>query len=85
MKKFIFGIILSVIGFIYSFTCFVYAVINPCTVNDRSGFMISLRANNVLIPFLASIFILVIGKSNKHRKNLQTAKNILDETSVCML
>ena len=61
LKKFIFGIILSVIGFIYSFTCFVYAVINPCTVNDRSGFMISLRANNVLIPFLISTFILMIG------------------------
>ena len=61
LKKFIFGIILSVIGFIYSFTCFVYAVINPCTVNDRSGFMISLRANNVLIPFFISTFILIIG------------------------
>lgn len=61
MKKFVFGIILSVIGFIYSFACFVYTVLNPCIVNGQSGLIISFRENDVWIPFLISILILVIG------------------------
>ena len=60
MKKFIFGIILSVIGFIYSFACFVYAVLNPCTVNGQSGLLVSFNKNDVLIPFLIAL-ILSIG------------------------
>ena len=61
MKKFLFGIILSVIGFVYSFTCFLYATLNPCIVNNQSGLIISFRANNVLIPFLISMMLLIIG------------------------
>lgn len=61
MKKFIFGIILSGIGFIYSFACFVYAVLNPWTIDGQSGLIVSFRGNDVLIPFLISTLILIIG------------------------
>lgn len=61
MKKFIFGIILTVIGFIYSFACFVYAMLNPCMVNGQSGLLVSFSENDVLIPFLIAILILSIG------------------------
>lgn len=61
MKKFIFGIILSVIGLIYSFACFVYAVLNPCTVNGQGGLLVSFSENDVLIPFLIATLILSIG------------------------
>ena len=61
MKKFIFGIMLSVIGLIYSFACFVYAVLNPCTVNGQGGLLVSFSENDVLIPFLIATLILSIG------------------------
>ena len=61
MKKFALGIILSTIGFIYSFACFVYTILNPCIVNGQSGLIVSFRENDVLLPFLISILILVIG------------------------
>mgnify|MGYP003187717198 CR=1 FL=1 len=59
MKKFIFGIMLSVIGLIYSFACFVYAVLNPCTVNGQGGLLVSFSENDVLIPFLIATLILI--------------------------
>ena len=61
MKKFALGIILSTIGFIYSFACFVYTILNPCIVNGQGGLIVSFRENDVLLPFLISILILIIG------------------------
>ena len=49
----------------------------------------SLKERLLYIVFLCAIFFgcefLFVGKSKRYRKNLQTVKNILDETSVCML
>lgn len=51
MKKFALGIILSTIGFIYSFACFVYTILNPCIVNGQSGLIVSLGKMMYYFPF----------------------------------
>ena len=66
MKKFALGIILSTIGFIYSFACFVYTILNPCIVNGQSGLIVSFRENDVLLPFLISIKVNFIAYHKCH-------------------
>lgn len=61
MKRFIFGIILIIIGLLYSLICFVYAILNPWISNDKTGLIVSLNQNHVLIPFLISVIILCLG------------------------
>lgn len=61
MKRFIFGVILVVIGFTISAFCFVYAVMNPWIYNGISGLMGSFLGTHTGIPFVISTIILVIG------------------------
>ncbi|ABX42596.1 hypothetical protein [Lachnoclostridium phytofermentans] len=61
MKKFILGCMICIIGFISAFFCFTYAVMNPCIYNGIGGLKGDLLGADLLEPFGASLFIMVIG------------------------
>ncbi|CVI72775.1 hypothetical protein NDGK_02708 [Clostridiales bacterium CHKCI001] len=64
MKKFICGIILCVIGFMFSFVCFIRTIYNPFMVyNDSEGLLASFLGNNTLLPFIISMLVLIAGVS----------------------
>ncbi len=61
MKRFIFGMMLVVIGFIFSAFCFIYAVMNPWNYNGITGLRGAFLGTYTGTPFIISIIILVIG------------------------
>lgn len=61
IKKFLFGIVLVVIGLIFSHTCFYYTINHPYIVNGVDGLMVSFIANNLLIPFIIFSIICLCG------------------------
>lgn len=61
MKKFIFGIIITTIGFLTSGFCFVYAVLNPCVYNGNTGLYYGFQCTYTLKPFIVSLVILILG------------------------
>lgn len=61
MKRFIFGIILVVIGFIVSAFCFIYAVMNPWNYNGTSGLRGAFLGTHTGTPFVISMITMVIG------------------------
>ena len=61
MKKFIFGVMLVVIGFVFTAFCFIYAVMHPWDYNGISGLKGSLLGTNTLVPFNISLITMVIG------------------------
>ncbi len=63
MKKYIFGVMLVVIGFIISAFCFIYAVMNPYVINGREGLMTSFEGTNTDNPFIIATIIMLIGLS----------------------
>lgn len=63
LKKFICGIILCVIGFMFSFVCFIRTLYNPFYYNGREGLLASFLGNNTLLPFIISMLVLIAGVS----------------------
>lgn len=61
MKKFIFGILLTVIGLLFSGFGFIYAIMNPGTYNDIAGLRGSLLCADLLVPFIISLIVLIVG------------------------
>ena len=61
MKKFIFGIMLTIIGFTFSAFCFVYAVMNPCIHNGNQGLYYGFLTTYTLKPFIISFITMIIG------------------------
>ena len=61
MKRIIFGLMLTIIGLIFSGFCFVYAAVNPWDYNGVSGLMGSFLGTNLLIPFIVSMVIMIVG------------------------
>lgn len=73
MKKFIFGVLIVLIGLIFGAFCFIYAAINPWNYNGIEGIMGSLLGTHMLVPFIISIIIMLVGLSicyyEAYRKN----------------
>ncbi len=63
MKKFICGIILCVIGLMFSLACFIRTIYKPFNYNGTEGLLASFLGNNTLIPFIISMIVLIIGVS----------------------
>lgn len=61
MKKFLFGMLISTIGLLFTTICFVYSVIKPGIYNEIGGLLGSLLVNHMLMPFIISLIILLIG------------------------
>lgn len=61
MKKFIFGMMIAAIGFIFSAFCFIYAVMNPCIYNGISGLKGAFLSQDTWISFILSMITMIIG------------------------
>ena len=61
MKKFIFALLLTGIGFAFSLFCFIYAACNPWTYNGIDGLLGSLLGTGLLVPFVISFAVLLAG------------------------
>ena len=61
MKRFIFGITLTVIGLVYSTPCFLWAVVKPWTWNGIGGLLGSFLGTDTLIPFILATMLMVLG------------------------
>ena len=63
LKKFICGIILCIIGFMFAFVCFIRTLYKPFYYNGREGLLASFLGNNTLLPFIISMLVLIAGVS----------------------
>jgi len=61
MKKMCFGIMLSVMGFLYSSFCFFYAAMHPWEYNGIGGMLGSFLGTHTLYPFIISLAVMVVG------------------------
>ncbi len=61
MKRFIFGILLVLMGFISSEFCFIYAVMHPWDYNGITGLRGAFLGTQTGTPFVISMIVLVIG------------------------
>lgn len=61
MKRFIFGMMLVVMGFISSAFCFIYAVMNPWEGYGITGLREAFHVTHTWTPFVISMIVLVIG------------------------
>ena len=62
MKKMICGILLTLIGLVYSASCFVCAVVRqPWSYNGIDGILGSLLGTQTMVPFIISLIIMVFG------------------------
>lgn len=56
-----FGLLLILIGFVVSFTCFKYVISNPYIVDGKRGLYISFIENDLWIPFILSALVCLCG------------------------
>ena len=61
MKRFLFGIVLTVVGLAYSLFCFIWAVREPWYYKGVSGVFGSLLGNELMTPFLFFSLLLFLG------------------------
>ena len=60
-KKMVCGIMLTIIGLVFTAFCFINAVLNPCIYNGINGLLGSLLGRNTLIPFIISSVVMILG------------------------
>ena len=61
MKRFVFGLWLSLLGFLGTMTCLVCAVEHSCNYNGLSGMWGGFMEPRLTIPIFVSLLILVRG------------------------
>lgn len=61
MKRFVFGVMLVFIGFIFTAFCFIYAVMNPCNYNGIVGLKGAFLSTDTGTAFIISIITMIIG------------------------
>lgn len=61
MKKTVFGVLITITGLVFAAFSFLYAATNPSDYNGISGLMGSFLGTNMLVPFIISVVILLIG------------------------
>ena len=61
MKRFLFGLLLSVIGLCYSLFCFIRAVQEPWHYRGIDGILGSLMGNELLAPSLVFTLVMLLG------------------------
>ena len=61
MKRIIFGTLITIIGLVFTAFTFIYAALNPWSYNGIDGLMGSFLGTQMLVPFIISLIVLVIG------------------------
>ena len=52
--KLLCGLLLTLVGFVFSSICFIYAVMNPWNYNGINGLLGSFLGTQTLVPFIIS-------------------------------
>lgn len=60
-KKMICGILLTIIGLVFSALCFINALLNPWDYNGITGLLGSLLGTRTLVPFCISFAVMIGG------------------------
>ena len=60
-KKMIFGLLLAVIGCIFSAFCFFYAVMHPCVYNGIGGLRGAFLDADLTVPFFIAMLVMIVG------------------------
>lgn len=60
-NKMLFGMLLTLIGLVFSAFSLIYAASNPWIWNDIDGLLGSLLGTNMLIPFIVSFVVMIVG------------------------
>ena len=60
-KKMIFGLLLAVIGCIFSAFCFFYVVMHPCVYNGIGGLRGAFLNTDLTVPFVISMIVMIAG------------------------
>ena len=60
-KKMVCGILLTIIGLVFSAFCFITAVQNPWNYNGIDGLLGAFLGTNTLIPFVISFGVMILG------------------------
>lgn len=58
-----FGVLLTVVGFVFSGFSFIYAANNPWNWNGIDGLLGSFLGTRMLIPFIISMAVMIAGLS----------------------
>lgn len=61
MKRFVFGLWLSLLGFLGTMTCLIYAAENPWDYNGVTGLPGALLGTDLLAAFVLSLLALALG------------------------
>ena len=57
----VFGVLLSVIGLVFSASSFIYAALNPWVYDGITGLLGSFLGTHMLIPFIISTLVMLAG------------------------
>ena len=60
-KKMVCGILLTIIGLVFSAFCFITVVQNPWNYNGIDGLLGAFLGTNTLIPFVISFGVMILG------------------------
>ena len=61
MKRMVFGALLTLVGLLFSSFCFIYAVLNPVSLNGVEGLMSAFICHHTLVPFILSSVVMCAG------------------------
>ena len=60
-KKMVCGIMLTIVGLVFSALCFIYAAMNPWDYDGITGLLGSFLGTRMLTPFIFSTIIMLAG------------------------
>jgi hypothetical protein len=60
-SKMVFGVLLTIIGLVFSAFSFIWAALNPWDWNGISGLLGSFLGTDMLIPFVIGTIVMLIG------------------------
>lgn len=60
-NKMVFGVLITIIGLVFSAFSFIYAALNPWNWNGIRGLLGSFLGTHMLIPFIVGIIVMVAG------------------------
>ena len=60
-NKMVFGVLVTVIGLVFSAFSFIYAALNPWNWNGIGGLLGSFLGTHMLIPFIIGMGIMIAG------------------------
>lgn len=55
------GVMLTVIGFVFSVICFINALLHPWNYEGIEGLLGSLLGTDTLVPFIISLVVMALG------------------------